>query len=141
MRRVVLDTNVLVAGLRSRRGASFRLLEKLGEDAPAFQPCLSVPLVLEYESALRRVEGIEKADTEALVDYLCLIGDLREIYFLWRPFLRDPADEMVLEVGVEASAEAIVTHNLRDFAGVREQFGIRVITPGTFLRELREEER
>lgn len=141
MRRVVLDTNVLVAGLRSRRGASFQLLEKLGGDAPAFQPCLSVPLVLEYESALRKVEGIEKADTEALVDYLCSIGDLREIYFLWRPFLRDPADEMVLEVGVEANAEAIVTHNLRDFAGVREQFGIRVITPGTFLRELREEER
>lgn len=76
-----------------------------------------------------------------LVDYMCTIGDLREIYFLWRPFLRDPADEMVLEVAVEARAEAIVTHNLRNFAGVEERFGIRVMTPGSFLRELREEER
>lgn len=141
MRRIVLDTNVLVAGLRSRRGASFQLLQRLEGETLAFQPCLSVPLVLEYESALRKLEEIKESHAEALVDYLCTIGDLREIYFLWRPFLRDPADEMVLEVAVEARAEAIVTHNLRDFAGVEGRFGIRVITPGSFLRELREEER
>jgi predicted nucleic acid-binding protein len=66
---------------------------------------------------------------------------LREIYFLWRPFLRDPTDEMVLELGVEARAAAIVTHNIRDFWGVEERFGIRVVTPGAFLLELREGER
>lgn len=141
MRRVVLDTNVLVAGLRSRDGASFQLLKALAEEKPAFQPCLSVPLVLEYESALRRLEGILAEDVEKLVDYLCDIGDRREIYFLWRPFLRDPADEMVLEVGVEAGADAIVTHNVRDFQGVEDRFGIRIITPGSFLLELREEAR
>jgi predicted nucleic acid-binding protein len=71
-----------------------------------------------------------------MVDFLCEVGEKREIYFLWRPFLRDPKDEMVLEVGVEAQADAIVTHNVRDFKGVEERFGIRIVTPGAFLLEL-----
>lgn len=130
---VVLDTNVIVAALRSNRGASFRLLEELGRRAPTFRPCLSVPLVLEYESALKRVEALGQADVDAVLNYLCKVGSLREIFFLWRPFLRDPADEMVLEVGVEAGADAIVTHNIRDFRGVEETFGIRVLTPGHYF--------
>lgn len=141
MHDVVLDTNVIVAGLRSNRGASFQLLQELGTGEARFRPCLSVPLVLEYESALRRVEGLSQDDVEVVLDYLCKVGNLREIYFLWRPFLRDPADEMVLELGVEAGADAIVTHNIRDFQGVEEKFGIRVVTPGMFLLELREGER
>lgn len=139
MIRVVLDTNVLVAAMISRDGASFQLLEMLGEVEPRFQPCLSVPLVLEYESALRRHEP-EEGDVDELLKYMCAIGDRRQIYFLWRPFLSDPSDEMVLEVGVEARVDAIVTHNLRDFQGVEERFGIRVIPPSGFLRELREGE-
>lgn len=141
MSDVVLDSNVIVAALRSNRGASFKLLEELEKKEPGFRPCLSVPLVLEYESALRRVEGLSQDDVDVVLDYLCKVGNLREIYFLWRPFLRDPTDEMVLELGVEAGADAIVTHNLRDFRGVEEKFGIRVITPGAFLLELRENER
>jgi putative PIN family toxin of toxin-antitoxin system len=139
---VVLDTNVIVAALRSNQGASFQLLQELVGRRPGFRPCLSVPLVLEYESALRRrVEGLSEEDVEVVLNYLCKIGNLREIYFLWRPFLRDPTDGMVLEVGVEAGADAIVTHNIRDFRGVEEKFGIRVVTPGTFLLELRESKR
>lgn len=141
MNDVVLDTNVIVAALRSNQGASFQLLEELARRTPRFRPCLSVPLVLEYESALRRVEGLSEEDVEVVLNYLCKIGNLREIYFLWRPFLRDPTDEMVLEVGVEAGADAIVTHNISDFRGVEEKFGIRVVTPGTFLLELRASER
>lgn len=137
MIRVVLDTNVLVAAMISRDGASFQLLEMLGEVGPRFQPCLSVPLVLEYESALRRHEPKE-GDVDKLLQFMCAIGDRRQIYFLWRPFLSDPSDEMVLEVGVEASVDAIVTYNLKDFKGVKERFGIRVISPSDFLRELRE---
>lgn len=135
MIRVVLDTNVLVAALRSRRGASFALLSMVGPAAP-FQPCLSVPLVLEYESALRRMLGEDDERVEAVLDYLCQVSDLREIFFLWRPFLRDPGDEMVLEVAVSAGAEVIVTHNVRDFEGVHARFGIRVVGPGEFLREV-----
>lgn len=136
----VLDTNVIVAAMRSRDGASFQLLRALAEEEPLFRPCLSVPLVLEYESSLLRKGKVEAVQVEALLDYLCTIGNLREIYFLWRPFLRDPTDEMVLEVGVEAKADVIVTHNVRDFGGVEEKFGIRILRPGAFLLELRRKE-
>jgi predicted nucleic acid-binding protein len=137
MIRVVLDTNVLVAGLKSRNGASFQVLRMVGPKAP-FQPSLSVPLVLEYEMALRRTLGAKDKRIDAVLDYLCAVGDLREIFFLWRPFLRDPGDEMVLEVAVGAQASEIVTHNVRDFEGVNERFGIRIVTPAEFLTEVRE---
>lgn len=134
--KVVLDSNVLVAALRSHAGASFALLQQVGPEAP-FRIVLSVPLVLEYESVLGRRTALEPGDIERVVDYLCSVGDLREIHFLWRPFLKDPADEMVLEVAVEAGAEVIVTHNGRDFRGVEEAFGVRVLQPREFLQELR----
>jgi putative PIN family toxin of toxin-antitoxin system len=135
MRLIVLDTNVLVAAVRSREGASFLLLEELAL-RPRFRICVSVPLVLEYEMALKRTPGLGASEAEQIVDYLCEVGDKREIYFLWRPFLRDPKDEMVLEVAVEARAEAVVTHNVRDFDGVEERFGIRVLRPGEFQLDL-----
>ena len=135
MIRVVLDTNVLVAGLMSRDGASSELLRRVGVDS-GIQPSLSVPLVFEYEAALRRKLGKNDKRIAAILDYLCLVGERREIYFLWRPFLRDPGDEMVLEVAVGAAASMIVTHNVQDFVDVEEQFGIRVVTPGVVLLEL-----
>ena len=136
MINVVLDTNVLVAAFRSRTGASFQLLRLLGIGA-SFRPCLSVPLVLEYEMALRRLADVDDARITAVLDYLCQISELKEIFFLWRPFLSDPGDEMVLEVAVGGRAEVIVTHNLRDFAGVEDRFGIRVLSPAAFLIEIR----
>jgi putative PIN family toxin of toxin-antitoxin system len=135
MRRIVLDTNVVVSGMRSREGASYRLLLELG-GKPRFRIFVSVPLAMEYEMALKRTPGLRSTDAEGMVDFLCGVGEKREIYFLWRPFLRDPKDEMVLEVAVEAQADAIVTHNVRDFKGVEERFGIRIVTPGAFLLEL-----
>ena len=134
MKSIVLDTNVLIAAVRSKEGASFRILHEFVSE-PRFRIAISVPLVMEYEMALKRVPGLRTIDVEKLVDYLCDVGDKREIYFLWRPLLRDPKDEMVLEVAVEARAEAIVTHNVRDFNGVEERFGIRILTPGAFLLE------
>ena len=134
--RVVLDTNVLVAGLRSRRGASFRLLSLWGTQR--FVPCVSVPLVLEYEDALLRdIHGLSPEVVEDVLDYLCSVADRRTIHFLWRPFLRDPRDDMVLEVAVGGRCQTIVTHNLRDFAGC-ERFGVRALTPREFLRLLGE---
>ena len=130
-----MDTNVIVSGMRSREGASYRLLLDLGGES-RFRISVSVPLAMEYEMALKRVPGLGKADAERLVDFLCEVGEKREIYFLWRPLLRDPKDEMVLEVAVEAQADAIVTHNVRDFKGVEEHFGIRIVSPGAFLLEL-----
>jgi putative PIN family toxin of toxin-antitoxin system len=137
--QVVLDTNVLVTGLRSRGGASFRLLSLVGADR-RFEINLSVPVVLEYESTLKRpgkTPGLTEEDVDSVLDYLCSVGHHREIYFLWRPVLRDPKDDMVLEVAVEASCEFVVTHNLRDFRGI-ERYGVRPVSPSEFLREIGE---
>jgi putative PIN family toxin of toxin-antitoxin system len=137
MLRVVLDTNVLVAALRSRRGASFELITHLG--TAAFETVVSVSLVLEYESALLRhmpASPYSEQDILDFIDYICGAAIRQEIFFLWRPFLRDPGDDLVLEAAVAAGCEAIVTHNVRDFAAAKK-LGVRVLTPGEFLNELR----
>jgi putative PIN family toxin of toxin-antitoxin system len=136
--RVVLDTNVLVAGFRSRRGASFRLLTLLRSGA--FEIAVSVPLVLEYEAVLRAHAAelsLSAGEVTGLVDYLCSVGRRQAIHFLWRPALRDPADEFVLELAVAAECDAVVTHNVRDFAGART-FGVQIITPAALVRLLEE---
>jgi putative PIN family toxin of toxin-antitoxin system len=133
---IVLDTNVLIAGLRSRNGASFQLLSLIGE--PAFELNVSVPLVLEYEEVAKRESralGLTHGEIDDVLDYLCAVATHREIYFLWRPVLRDAADDMVLEVAVEAGCDIVVTHNVRDFVGA-ERFGVRALTPGEFLKRI-----
>jgi putative PIN family toxin of toxin-antitoxin system len=135
-RQVVLDTSVLVAALRSQRGASYEVLSRVG--GAEFELSVSVPLVLEYEAAAKaqaRELGLTHADIDDVVDYLCSVAHPRQIFYLWRPVLRDPKDDMVLELAVEAGCEAIITHNLRDFVGA-ERFGITVLTPGAFLQQL-----
>lgn len=134
--RVVVDTNVLVAGLRSRRGSSFRLLSQIGRGR--FEIALSVPLVLEYEDALQRhsdVTKLNQADVDALLDYLCSVAHLQQIFYLWRPFLPDHKDDLLLELAVAARCRSIVTFNRRDFAGV-DKFGVSVVEPGPFLSGL-----
>ncbi len=134
--QVVLDTNVLVSGLRSRRGAAFKLLELVGSGR--FDTHISVPLVLEYEDALSRqvtARRVSQAVMDAVLDFHCQVATHHPIFFLWRPFLRDPKDDMVLELAVKAGCEMIVTYNVRDFAGV-ERFGIRVLSPVEFLAEI-----
>ncbi len=136
--QVVLDTNVIVAALRSRRGASFRLLELL--DQGRFGIHVSVPLVLEYEQEAARLTGpaaLTQRDVRAVVDYVCTVASRWKVFYLWRPFLRDPKDDMLLELAVAAGCDAIVTHNKGDFSGV-EQFGVRIVSPREFLAELGE---
>lgn len=131
--RIVLDTNVLVSALRSRRGASFKLLTLVGKGF--FDVVLSVPLVVEYEATVKRQSrqlGLTYTDIDDIIDYLCHEGVQREIFFLWRPCLRDPKDDLVLEVAVESECDYLVTHNIRDFAGA-ENFGVEVITPKRLL--------
>ncbi len=136
-RRVVIDTNVLVAGLRSRRGASFRLLQLLGD--PRWRPCLSVPVALEYEDVLKREfmeTVISAAGVDLLLDYLFGVSDLVEVQFRLRPALRDPDDDRILELAARAGA-AIVTFNTRDFVGA-VSYGVRVVQPVEFLQQIGE---
>ena len=101
---------------------------------------VSVPLILEYESAAKRISrtlGLRHSDIDDILDYICSVAEHREIFYLWRPFLKDPGDDMVLELAVEAEADYIVTHNIRDFARI-ELFGISAVTPQEFLRDIGE---
>ena len=134
---IVLDTSVLIAGLRSSQGASYQLLDRLG--GTELELSVSVPLVLEYEAVAKRQArqlGLTFAEVDDVIDYICSIAAHRKIFYLWRPFLPDPTDDLLLELAVESGAEYIVTHNLRDFSGA-EQFGVTPISPGAFLRLLK----
>ena len=134
---VVLDTNVFISALRSKRGASYQVLRQIGKEK--FEIALSVPLVLEYEDVAKRQSrqiGLTHSDIDDVLDFVCRVGQHHAIHFLWRPQLRDPEDDMVLELAVEAEADFIVTHDVRDFAGT-ERFGVRVITPQEFLETIR----
>ena len=135
---VVLDTNVIVAALRSSLGASYKLLSLVG--STDFEIHLSVPLVLEYEDVAKRLvkEGsLSETEIDDILDYLCSVARLHEVFFLWRPLLKDPKDEMVLELAVAGQCDYIVTFNERDFAGI-DQFGIQAISPRDFLELLGE---
>jgi putative PIN family toxin of toxin-antitoxin system len=136
--RVVLDTNVVVAGLRSRHGASHRVLQWVGTGR--FVHVVSVPLVFEYEDVLRRRSTglrLSRADIDAVLDYLCATGEHQPIHFLWRPLLPDPRDDLVLEVAVNGQCDTIVTFNRRDFTG-SERFGLKAVLPRVFLAQLGE---
>lgn len=132
--RVVFDTSVLVAAARSRDGASFALVSSI--PSPRFQICLSVGLYTEWQDVLSRPEhlpvGQTSADALRFLRFLASHCWLQDIFFLWRPFLSDPADDMILELAFAARCHYIVTHNTRDFRGC-EQLGTRAITPRDFL--------
>ncbi len=133
----MLDSSVLVAALRSRQGASFRLLELLRDNQ--FEIAVSVPLVLEYEAVLVRhaVElSLSREAAVGVVDFLCGVAHHQDIHFLWRPSLSDPQDEFVLELAVAANCEAIITHNVRDFVATKK-FKPQVLTPAAFLARIR----
>ncbi|MDN5850115.1 MAG: putative toxin-antitoxin system toxin component, PIN family [Nitrococcus sp.] len=132
--RVVLDTNVLVAALHSRRGRAFQLLSLVGTGH--FDTAVSVPLVFEYEDVLaRETIGIPTAAAVDVIDYLCLVSHRQEVHFLWRPFLKDPKDDLVLELAVASQSTIIVTYNIKDFEG-GASFGVRALRPAGLLAEL-----
>jgi len=87
--------------------------------------------------AQARALGIDARTIDDILDYVCQVARRREIFFLWRPFLKDPKDDLVLELAVESESEFIITYNRRDFAGI-ETFGIKVLTPKEFLQKLGE---
>ena len=137
---IVLDTSVLVAGLRSLRGASHQLLRLLAQEK--FRIAVTVPLFVEYEKAVADLIHLgitSAADGDAILDYLARVSEHREVFYLWRPMLSDPKDEMVLEAAVVSRCSALVTHNIRDFRGA-DSLGVTIRTPAEFLHSLRRSE-
>jgi putative PIN family toxin of toxin-antitoxin system len=138
--RVVFDTDVIVAALRSRTGASNALLRalRLGQ----LEAVASVPMMLEYEAVLMRPEqqqatGLTAQEVGVFLDGLAALLTPVMPYFLWRPRLRDPNDEMVLNAAVNGGADAIVTFNVGDFLPGATPSELEVLTPAEALRRLR----
>src|SRR6266496_1300407 len=136
--RVVFDTSVLVAAARSRQGASFALVSSI--PSAEFELCLSVGLYAEWQEVLTRAENLPPGDSvdDALrfLRFLASHAHLQEIHFLWRPFLADADDDMVLELALAAGCRHIVTHNVKDFHG-SEQLGVTALSPREFLDLIR----
>lgn len=134
----MLDTSVLVAGLRSRHGASNRLLQRVANRE--LNPLVTTPLFLEYEAVLKRAEhqlatgmGLEHIDAFLSSFASAAVGV--DTHYRWRPQLRDSADEMVLECVVNGGADYLITFNVKDFRPSDDQFGYQLMTPGAFVLE------
>lgn len=133
--RLVLDTDVVVAAMRSPAGASAAIVRAARESRVTI--LLSVALVLEYEAVCgeaehRTVAGLSPEEAEIYVTALIAMAEPVPVRYIWRPQLRDPADEMVLEAAVNGGADALVTFNTRDFGSTPARFGIEVL----LLREV-----
>ena len=131
--QIILDTNILVAAFRSRRGAANLLLDKLGDSR--WQVNVSTPLLLEYEDVLKRPEMsgfISQSDVDTFIEGLCAIAENHEIFFLWRLLAKDPNDAFILELAVRVNADFIITYNAKDFPAAAD-FGIKLITPKGLL--------
>jgi putative PIN family toxin of toxin-antitoxin system len=133
MYQVVLDTNVLVAAMRSRDGASHRLLSLLGDGR--WRPNMTVAVVLEYEAVLKRScreFGLTEQDIDDALDAIVSMAGLHRMYFQWRPVAADPNDDLMMEAAIASHSDFVVTFNKRDFPE-SARFGILCLTPKEFL--------
>lgn len=135
----LLDTNVLVAGLSSRLGASFALLQAVANQRVGL--VASATLWLEYEAVLKRekirkLHGLANAEVDDFLNGLAGLVTPVELHFTWRPQLRDAGDEMVLQAAVNGHVDALVTHNFADFEMAKDRFSLNVWTPAQALKKL-----
>jgi len=115
---------------------SFKLISLVGKGH--YNYVLSVPLLIEYEDVLKRKNSKILLSLESknnILDRLCFHAELREIFYLWRPYLNDPKDDLVLELAVESNCDSIITYNLKDFKNI-DKFGLEAITPKAFLQQI-----
>ncbi len=139
--RLVLDTDAMVAAIRSDAGASRRLLQSVLEQRRDLTMVVSVPLLIEYEAVMTRPEHLKAArlsaaDVGALLDAVAAVAEPVRLAYLWRPMLSGVNDDMVLEAAVNGGAQGVVTFNRRDFEPSVKQFGILALSPGEVLRLL-----
>lgn len=138
--QLIIDTNVLVAALRSRQGASFRLLKLLNDGDERWQINVSTALILEYEAVLKREthrQGKDLSIIDKFIDDVVSVANRHSIYYLLRPFLKDAGDDFILELAFSSSVDYIITYNIDDFARAK-MFGVDAITPKTFLQKIGE---
>ena len=140
MLRYVADTDVIVAAMRSPSGASAAILRAARHERVTL--LVSVPLGMEYEAVCSEAEhrlaaGLSEHEVEIFLDSVLAIAEPVKTHFLWRPQLRDPADEMVLETAVNGRADVVVTFNVRDFGTVPARFGIEVMLPRDAIKRIR----
>jgi putative PIN family toxin of toxin-antitoxin system len=140
MRRIVLDTSVVVAGLRASLGAANAVLRLVAQRRLIL--LATPPLFLEYEDVLKRPEhrlahGLAPEQIDDLLAELAALIEPVELHFRWRPQVSDPGDEMVLEVAINGNADAVVTYNVADFAAAADRFGIVVLRPADVLKKVK----
>jgi putative PIN family toxin of toxin-antitoxin system len=138
--RLVLDTDAVVAAMRSPTGASAAIVRAVRQRQATL--LLSVPLAMEYEAVCGRAEhrmeaGLSERQVEIFLDAIIAMAEPVPTHFLWRPQLRDPNDEMVLEAAVNGRAEALVTFNVRDYGTAASQFGVEVLLPREAITRIR----
>ena len=137
--KVVIDTNVILPALMSIDGVSNRLMLWIFSNEKKIS-VVSNTLVMEYQDVLLRdknrkiYEQFDEKDIVAFIDDICLISFHQKINFLWRPFLKDIKDDMLLETAFNGGCDYIITYNVKDFTGVKDKFGIEVVMPKTFLK-------
>jgi putative PIN family toxin of toxin-antitoxin system len=140
VRRIVLDTSVVVAAIRTRAGAGNAVLRLVA--TRRLVPLATPPLFLEYEDVLKRAEqrlahGLALEDIDEFLGELAALIEPVEVHFRWRPQLRDPNDEMVLEAAIHGKADALVTYNLADFSAAGDRFDIPVLSPADLLKRVK----
>lgn len=140
--RIVLDTDSVVAAMRSPDGASAAILRAARQGRVTL--LLSVPLALEYEAVCRKGDhqlaaGLSERQVETFIDAVIAMSEPVKTHFLWRPQLRDPNDEMVLDVAVNGRADALVTFNVRDYGDTPARFGVEVLLPRDAIARIRDE--
>ena len=141
--KIIIDTNIVLAALLSQQGISNRFLVWLFTKQSKIN-VVSNTLITEFEDVLLRKKNrlkyqqFSEEEIKRFIDDICTISHHQNINFLWRPFLKDQNDDMLLEVAFNSNSTYIITYNIKDFKGVEEKFNIKIITPKEFLIQIGE---
>jgi putative PIN family toxin of toxin-antitoxin system len=136
--QIVIDTNVILAGLKSKKGASYKLLTILNDQR--FQINISTTLVFEYEEILKREQqkiGLNNEDIDNIINGICYLANHHQLFYIWRPLAKDKDDDFLIDLALKCQAQFIVSYNQKDLQPV-EKFGISILTPKQFLQLLGE---
>lgn len=136
--QIVIDTNVILAGLKSSTGASFKLLNLMNDSR--FNLNISATLIVEYEDVLKRNNldlGLTFETIERFIDGICSMANHHEIFFLWRPLSTDPDDDFIIDLAMKSQSDFIISYNEKNLKNIRK-FGIDILNPKQFLQLLGE---